>query len=276
METMRRACLAVIVSASAAHAAAAGMTLHVAPDGSDDAPGTRQAPLATLEGAREAIRRMKKAGPLPEGGVTVELRGGVYERKAAFALTAADSGTAEAPIVYRARAGEEVRIVGGKVLTGFRPVTEAAELARLDEKARGKVLRADLKGAGIADFGKLTRRGFGEPTRPAHMELFFGDRPMTLARWPNEGYVRIASLPGGTASREFGYTGDRPGRWAGEPDVWVYGYWYHDWADTYMKVERIDAARRTITTREPRHRYGLRKGNRWRALNVLVELDSPG
>jgi len=273
METVRRVCLAVMICAAAGHVARAATTLYVAPGGSDDATGTREAPLATLEGAREAIRRMKRAGALPEGGVTVELRAGVYERKTAFALTAADSGTAEAPIVYRARPGEEVRIVGGKVLRGFH---SPVGVHRLDEKARGKVLQADLKAQGIADFGRLTRRGFGEPMRPAHMELFFADRPMTLARWPNEGYVRIAGLPGGKMSRHFSYAGERPRRWVNEPDVWVYGLWYHDWADTYMKVEKIGVARRTITTREPRHRYGLRKGNRWHVLNVLAELDSPG
>ena len=76
--------------------------LYVAPDGSDGNPGTRAKPFATLEGARDAIRALKKAGGLPEGGATVVIRGGVYERKNTFALTRADSGTPDAPVVYRA------------------------------------------------------------------------------------------------------------------------------------------------------------------------------
>jgi len=132
-----------------------------------------------------------------------------------------------------------------------------------------------LKALGITDFGQLTRRGFGEPVRQAHMELFFDDRPMTLARWPNEGHARMAGLPDGQGGRRFQYDGDRPQRWAGEPDLWLYGYWYHDWADTYMKVESIDTAARIIAMTD-KHRYGLRQGNRWHALNALAELDSPG
>ncbi len=268
--------LALGVLTAAACRADAATTLHVAPDGSDRSPGTAAKPFAKLEQARDAIRELKKAGPLPDGGVVVELRGGRYERAKPFELTAADSGTEKAPIIYRARPGEEVRISGGKAVTGFRPVSDAAALRRLDEKARGKVVAADLKARGVTDYGRLSRRGFAEPERAAHMELFFADRPMTLARWPNDGYVTVASLPKGKNARVFGYAGDRPKRWLDEDDAWVYGYWYHDWADTYMKVERIDPAAGTIATRAPAHRYGLRKGKRWCAINCLSELDAPG
>ena len=250
--------------------------LYVAPGGSDKAKGTADAPFATLERARDEIRRIKQAGPLPDGGLAVELTAGAYERDKALELTAVDSGSAAAPIVYRSKPGETVRIVGGKVVTGFAPVGAGGAAARLEGAVRGKVLHADLKALGVKDFGEMTRRGFAEPMRPAHMELFFNDRPMTLARWPNEGYSRMAGLPDGKQGRRFGYSGDRPKRWLAEPDAWVYGYWYHDWADTYMKVEKTDAAQRTITTRAPAHRYGLRNGHRWRALNVLAELDAPG
>jgi len=267
-------CAAAICAALAGVGRAAA-TLYVAPGGSDAAAGTRKAPFATLERARDAVRAIKRAGGLPEGGATVYLRAGTYERREPFALAAADGGTETAPIVYRSEPGAEVRITGGRVVTGFKPVTDPSVLARLDEAARGRVLQADLKAQGIADYGQLSQRGFGQPVCPAHMELFFQDRPMTLARWPNEGYARIAGLPAGTKSRQFAYADDRPARWAAEPDVWVYGYWYHDWADTYIKVESIDAAKRIITM-AAEHGYGLRKGNRWMALNILAELDSPG
>ena len=268
--------MVALIGAAAGCACGAAKTLHVAPDGKAGSAGTAEAPFATLEQARDAIRRMTAAGSLGDGGVVVELRGGSYERDKAFVLEARDAGTAAGRIVYRARAGEEVRIVGGRLVKGFEAVTDAAELARLDEGARGKVFRADLKAQHLGDFGRLRRRGFAVPMRPAHMELFFDDRPMTLARWPNEGYARIASLPAGKMARTFAYAGDRPKRWLNEPDAWLYGYWYHDWADTYMKVEAIDPAKRTITTRAPAHRYGLKKGNRWHVLNALAELDSPG
>ncbi|MCC7495150.1 MAG: hypothetical protein IT204_22570, partial [Fimbriimonadaceae bacterium] len=44
--------------------AAPAATLYVAPTGSDPNPGTAAAPLASLAGARDAVRRLKAAGPL--------------------------------------------------------------------------------------------------------------------------------------------------------------------------------------------------------------------
>jgi len=140
-------------------------TLFVAPNGHDawsgrlaepNAEGT-DGPFATLERARDEIRQMKQAGPLPPGGVTVEVRGGIYERERTFELTAEDSGTETAPVVYRARKGEEVRLVGGKVVTNFQPVTDPAVLNRLDEAARGKVLQADLRALGVTEDGTPLR-----------------------------------------------------------------------------------------------------------------------
>jgi len=246
------------------------------PGGGRAPKGTLAAPYTSLLAARDAARAIKKErGGVPDGGISIALRGGVHLVTDPLELTAEDSGREGAPIVFLNHPGENVRIVGGKEVRNFVAVRDAKVLARLDPAARGSVYRADLKALDIADFGQLTQRGFGEPIRPAHMELFFDDRPMTLARWPNHGYARIAGLPDGQNARRFQYDGDRPQRWTDEPDVWVYGYWYHDWADTYMKVEAIDTGARTITT-VTKHRYGLRKGNRWHVLNVLAELDSPG
>ena len=65
----------------------------MATEGNDANPGTEDQPFATLERARDEIRQRKAAGPLPAGGITVELRGGVYELSRPLELTAQDSGT---------------------------------------------------------------------------------------------------------------------------------------------------------------------------------------
>lgn len=71
-------------------APAAGMQLYVAPGGSDSAAGTIDAPLQTLEGARDKIRAIKAESGLPEGGITVNLREGDYNyllEKPAYQIT---------------------------------------------------------------------------------------------------------------------------------------------------------------------------------------------
>ena len=195
------------------------LRLYVSPSGNDAWSGTLAAPsaansdgpFASLERARDEIRNRTKAGGLPDGGVTVWIAGGVYERNRAFELGPADSGTEKSPIVYRGQPGAEVRLIGGKRVTGFRPVSDPAVLQRLDPAARGKVLQADLKAQGITDYGRPSGGG---------IELFFQDKPMTPARWPNRGLRQDRPVLGETpvdvrgtkGCREgvFAYEGDRP------------------------------------------------------------------
>ena len=117
---------AAVTMALASQSAAA--TFFVATNGSNANPGTEANPFATLERARDVIRQHRSSGSLPAGGITVEVRGGTYERSQPFELTERDSGTENAPVVYRARKGESVRFTGGRVVTGWKQVTDAAVL----------------------------------------------------------------------------------------------------------------------------------------------------
>lgn len=261
----------------------------VSPAGSDAHAGTESQPFRSLEAARDAVRKLKSDGTLPAGGVTIWLRGGDYLRAHPLELTAADSGTPEAPIVWRAYGDETPRLLGGRQLTGFQPVTDPAVLGRLDEAARGRVRQCDLRALGISDFGEMKSRGFGRPTTTAHCELFFEGRPMPLARWPNEGeFAHIAGFPevgaetdghGGKIGRlenGFTYAGDRPRRWRDLDDLWVHGYWAWDWANSYERVAALDLEQRLVKTASPHGLYGFRQGQRFYFLNVLEELDQPG
>lgn len=270
------------VSLAVAHA-----DFFVSPEGSDANPGTRAKPFATLERARDAVRASKAQGQLPRGGVTVWLRGGDYLRTRALELTAADSGTPHAPIVWRAWKDEVPRLLGGRRLTGFHPVSDPAVRARLEPAAREHVVECDLRALGITDFGELKSRGFARPTTVAHAELFHGGKPMTLARWPNEGeFAHIAGYPAaqtdehggqlGPLTNGFFYGGERPSRWQEASDLWVHGYWAWDWANSYEKVALLDRERRWVQTAPPYGLYGFRKGQRFYFLNVLEELDQPG
>jgi hypothetical protein len=263
--------------------------LYVSPDGSDGNPGTRSKPFVTLERGRAEVRRLRQDGRLPQGGITVWLRGGDYLRTHALELSAADSGTPSAPVVWRAARGETARLLGGRPLSGFAPVTDPGVLARLPAAARGNVRQLDLAALGVTDFGRMQSRGFARPLAPAHGELFYDGRPMTLARWPNEGQTEhIAGFPEGQAQPDshggsigkldagFFYRGDRPRRWADPAHIWVHGYWAWDWANSYERIESIDLEQRLIRTAPPRGHYGFRKGQRIYFVNVLEELDQPG
>lgn len=252
--------------------------IYISPAGSDQNTGTRMKPFATLERARDHIRSLKRAGKLPKHGITVWLRGGVYTLAETFKLGPDDSGTDGAPIVYRAYPREKVSLIGGRRISGFGPIRDATALGRIKEPYRDKVLWLNLKRLGITDFGKLVPRGFGLPMHPAALELFFQDRPMTLARWPNDGWEKVAATPGGANDDSFTYQGDHPQQWLKVDDVWLHGYWDWDWSDSYLKVQSIDPQSRLIAL-EPAdgiRSRGFKPGQRYYALNILEELDEPG
>ncbi|HID05914.1 MAG TPA: right-handed parallel beta-helix repeat-containing protein, partial [Armatimonadetes bacterium] len=279
------AMLLVFAILSASAVSSTPMKLYVSVDGNDGWSGRlpspksdkTDGPFATLERARDEIRAMKKTGVLPKGGVIVEVRGGWYELAKPFELTAEDSGTPSAPVIYRAYNGEEVHLVGGKVVKNFKPVTDPSVLRRLDERARSHVLQADLKAQGITNLGSILKN---------RLELFFQNKPMTLARYPNEGFVHIVDVVEydghqihgrkGSKVGKFYYEGDRPKRWVGESEIWLHGYWFWDWSDQRQRVQAIDTEKRIITLAPPYHRYGYRKGQWYYAFNILAELDSPG
>ncbi|MHB8970497.1 MAG: right-handed parallel beta-helix repeat-containing protein [Pirellulaceae bacterium] len=274
-----------ILITSVAFAGETPALLSVAPNGNDawsgvlsepNAAGT-DGPFQTIARARDAIRGLKTAGGLPKGGVTVQIRGGTYCLEKTLEFTAEDAGTAESPLVYTGFANEEVRLVGGKLVNNFAAVEDAAILARLDPAAREHVVQADLKALGVANFGAPSGDG---------LEVFFNDQPMTLARWPNEGFVRIVDLvekddhkihgiPGSRVGK-FIYDGDRPQRWVGENAAWLHGYWFWDWSDQRQPIESIDTEKSILAVVPPYHNYGYRKGQWYYAFNILAELDSPG
>lgn len=267
---------------------ASPLELFIAPTGSDANPGTKARPFASLERARDAVRARKAAQTLPAGGVTVWLREGTYPLAHSFELTTEDSGTADAPICFRAYRNETVRLLGGKAIGGWTPVTDPAVLHRLPEAAREHVLQSDLKAQGITDFGKLTSRGFSRPIHPAHLQLIFQGHTMELARWPHDGFTTITGFPTGAGKDDglgtsmgnleagFFYSGDRPAHWAHPEEAWVHGYWAYDWANSYEQIASIDLAAHLLKTRPPYGNYGFKTGQRFYFLNILEELAQPG
>ncbi len=245
-------------------------------------------PFATLEKARDAIRGLKKSGKLPQGGVTVYIRAGIYPISETFCLTAEDSGTKSAPICWRAYHNEEVCLTGGKVLSDFIPVSDPDILKRIDKSGHGKVLKTDLKARGITNYGEIDRN------TERKTELFFNGKYMPVARYPNEGWLNIADVPqhgelinkgrddweidGIPRGRHFGrfvYAGDRPKQWADTDDIYIYGYWVYDWSEEMIKIKSIDINSREIYPQLD-SRYGFQKDARYYFLNILEELDSPG
>lgn len=282
----------VATQVKASPIAPARQSIFVSPKGSDANPGTSQSPLATLLKARDKARQAlakgnsaKSSGSKSSGGVEIVLAPGEYRVADTLALSDKDGGTVTAPVVYRAQQPGTAVLYGGTRLSGFAPVTDAAILERLPVEARTKVLCVDLKARGISDYGALQVRGFGQPPSPPTLELYVNGQPMTLARWPNEGFVRPTTLVEPGSKKEgkpsvLGYDDERHARWTNAKDAWLFGYFHFLWADATAKIAKIDPAAKTLTTAEA-YQYGeggmsTEQGIIYYAFNLLEEIDRPG
>jgi hypothetical protein len=267
---------------------ASALSFYVATNGSDAYSGSKTRPFATLEHARDEIRRSKAAGATPKDGVTIFVREGTYRISTSLALGPQDSGTESTPVIWQAASGEKVRLSGGRMLPtdAFQPLKDEIILKRLDASVRDKVFQVDLRALGINELGNYPDIFRGAPVVP---ELFFNDQRLTLARWPNEGWATIAKIIDGGTTREstnqsprpgsFEYDGDRASRWNVETGVWLLGYWCFDWYEETIKVKAIDRDQHRIILAKPAC-FGIKQGNpsprRYRVVNVLEELDQPG
>ena len=163
-----------------------GKEFFVSPTGSDTNVGTIDAPLASLKGARDAVRAYKSANGLPSGGIVVWFRGGNYSSLEYLDFKAEDSGESSRPIAYRGYEDEKVRIMGAVPINSswFTPVSSSDPLyGRLDSSARDNIMVVNLKDHGITDLGELGEYHYASNTP---LELFDDTEPLTLARWPNE------------------------------------------------------------------------------------------
>jgi len=278
-----------------------GTHIHVSPDGDDSADGSKGKPFATLERARAAAR-------LAEKPVTVWLHGGTYDLRSPLELATADSGTAQDPLVIRAVDGEKPVLTGARKITApdFVTVTDPQAAARLAPAARGKVVALDFSKTPVVhskpfpdvftDFGGIA-------------DLYFNGQRMTLARYPNRGWMTFKSVlhtaggpqgdwndpknvqvvPPGATGGIFEYREDfaeKHAAWKKQLDrgVWLRGYWRVAWENSALRVLSIDDNARTATFAKPiqngiGNKYNRPKGNgheAYQLINLLEEIDEPG
>ena len=120
-------------------------SLYVATNGNDAWSGRlaepnadkTDGPFATLERARDEVRKMRAKGTLP-GPVTVQIRGGRYHVSETITFTPEDSGTQGQPISYTAYPGEKPELIGGRIIQGFKSAQGRTLSVSLPEVKEGR------------------------------------------------------------------------------------------------------------------------------------------
>lgn len=280
------------------------LDLYVSPTGNDTNSGAMNAPFATIERARDEIRAVRST--LGAGDIVVHILEGEYRITESIVFAAEDSGTADNPVIYRGE-GKAV-LTGGITLdtqNAANPQGEAA--SRIDSGAVPHIQVFDLTALGLtaADWGKLYATGFvniapyydGDHAGPQACELFYGGERMTVARYPNAGgmlgvnpisqgqpgairsdnnktWDEIRNPEAGTIELD-SKTNDVVKNWKNIEDVWLFGYFYYDWADMTTPVKTYDPATGYVTPLYASY-YGYAPTGRFYLFNALEALDVPG
>ena len=233
---------------------------YVAPDGQDENPGTYEAPFRTLTGARNALRKLKKHGPLM-GPVSVMLRGGNYSLHEPIVFAGEDSGTEQCPITYSAYPGEKPVLNGAQEISGWSP-------------HEGKIVRCFLQE--VQD-GTWRFR-----------QLFLDGKRQILARCPNfdthdplyGGWTfidRVTDESKNPKTFRF-HAGTFPRNWAKPEQAEVVIYPWNGWVNDSIPIAKVDRDNNKIhLSRAVKPDFmSLMKGNRFYVANVLEELDASG
>lgn len=219
-------------------------------------------PFATLERARNEVRNLRSDGNQNDP-ITVFVRGGIYELKETLKFDAQDSGSPDAPIIYRAYKQEEPIIIAGKQITGFIP-------------HNGNILKSDVSSQGFE--GIYFR------------QLLCNGMRMHLARYPNfdpenpygggwayadgEPVSMGAQIPGEN-KYTMQYKTQDARNWSRPEEGEVFVFPRYNWWNNIVRIKSIDSEGRIITLAGDCS-YPIRPTDRYYVQNLFEELDSPG
>lgn len=250
------------------------LVFYVAQNGSNDWTGLQpdpnnelsDGPLATLEAARDAIRKFKSENGGLSQPVRVLVRQGKYFLSRTLTLDALDGGTSDFPISYETFPGEDVTISGGKRVINW-------------ESHEGNILKSSVS--------ELSG------SRWKLRQLFYNGERQIRSRWPNHdpedplygGWL----FPDGTVEED----GDIilrfkpncfPRNWKKPHQAEMYRV-NHFGVTNIIPIRSMDEDNRliTLTDRTTSHErlpwyipIPIRGDCRFRVENLLEELDQPG
>ena len=192
---------------------------HVAPEGNDSNPGTKERPVQT-PGRAQALARERIAEGLDED-VTVRFHGGRYALTEPLRFGPADSGTARHAVTYAAIDGEPVSLSGGRVISGWTPADNGLWTASVPEVRQGEWY---------------------------FRELFVNGRRAVRARSP---FVRLVKTKPDKASDTFSVTLPEGtlGNWKAVEDIEI--IILGDWEIFRKRLARIDVEHETVVLAPP-------------------------
>jgi len=242
----------------------ANAQFYVAPDGNDNNPGTKEQPLATLNGAKILVRSFL-ANSTPTAPITVTIADGFYKMTEPLTLYPDDSGTDDYPVIYKAEKGATPVFSGGKRLTSIKVNNDGIWEIKVPETVYYQ-WRFD--------------------------QLYVNGKRATLAKTPNRGFLKIGGIKqnvweeglGRAAEKaqqiiSFDSTNFHPLSQIKKHEKEIVRFRaYHKWDFTLRHIDKIDAdSMRIYTSGKGMKPWNpLKKGGRIVFENFMDALDTAG
>jgi len=221
----------LLLSISLPMLATAADIFYVAPNGDDSWSGRIAAPnasrsdgpLASLEGARNVVRKLKQTNGLTSP-VRIIVKNGFYQLRNTFVLSLEDSGTKAYPVTYEAAKGAHPIFSGGRIITGWKPAANGLWTVNIPD------VKAD---------------------KWYFSQLFINGRRATRARTPNTGYFKLlGSQPtsnGSTTVTDVNAFIFKPGdikQWSNINDI--NAVIWHSWETSRLRIASVDTTRNIV------------------------------
>lgn len=188
---------------------------YVSPDGKDTNPGTKQAPFASIEYALQVVQVVFKKSPGED--CTIWLEEGVYRLSEPLVLRSETIQNNKGILTIAGISGSQPVISGGEEVTQWTRTEDGLWKGKLPQ---------------------------GVPEGLVPRELFVNGQRAIRARFPNEGYLRVAKVGTDRRTHFFFEEGEFPLPSSPQHPELVL---LHDWSITRIPIKDIDSAENKLT-----------------------------
>ncbi|MDR2816955.1 MAG: right-handed parallel beta-helix repeat-containing protein [Proteiniphilum sp.] len=245
----------------------AQQTLYISSSGNDRNAGSYEQPLASLAGARDKIRDLRRRNMTDNDTVFVKIMPGNYQLTQALLLTEEDGGTEQSPVVYTSATGERPIFCGGLKTGKFEVVTPSLWKVYIPETESGfsfeqlyingeRRFRAQTPNRGQFFKVKKCEETILSPAT-GHWNTQWASQKLSLH--DDEAYILNDIAENGTNG--------------------VLARFYHMWINTHTPVKHVnpkDTALYVMHAVPSGNRFNEAKRAHWVVENYRKALDEPG
>lgn len=243
----------------------ADYTYYISEKGNDDNIGSKDMPLQSLNGFKSLLIKDINNKKITKGSIKVYIDNGTYNFSEGFKLTNKDLFDKDISISFIGENKNKVFFTGGITLDNKKLKSINNNILNIFED---KIYSYDLSQENI-------NFNLKENSIEKAPEVFSDDRALSLARYPNDNFILTNNIISnknlkGNEKYIFNIKDDLPKDFNYD-NAYVNGYWYHDWSDSTVKIEKLKDNNFTINGNLP---YGIKENQRFYIFNVFEALDN--